>query len=230
MEVLKFITIHADNMAELISFLLAVWAYPYLRLPYTKWLPVFLGFIFVSETATNLAPVGFHVTYLSLAIQAVYYGYIFYELASTRKIRISILVFVIGIVLAYSFSYIFLDTTRWYMFNFMRITMIFDLILTIIALNYLYRWSLLDANIFFVQEPSVWIAFGVVIFFSGYNIAVALYPYIIKQNLNVFGLRLYNLIPRLLSVVLYSCFSVAIVLYRRRELAVMNNSPGECAY
>jgi hypothetical protein len=224
MELAKFITVHGDKLSELISFLIAVWAYPYLRRSYLKWFMPFLGFIFLSETASNLAPVGFYSTYLNPVFEVCIYGYVFFELATGRRSRICIIILMACVLIAYVFSYFFLDTDHLFMFYYMKVSMVFSFIVTAIALNYLYRQGSNDFSIRLLQQPGVWIAFGVSIFFSGFSLAGALYSYMIHMNLNVFGIRMYNLIPRILSVVLYSCLSVAIVLFRRRSYMERNRS------
>jgi hypothetical protein len=224
MGVTKFVIIHLDNLFELTSFLIAAWAYPYLKYSYMKWFLPFLGFIFVSETAPNIVPIGFHTTYLSLVIQAAFYGYIFCQLTSKTHARLIILILMRACMVAYVFSYLFLDTSRLVMFNFVKVTLAFDLVLTAIGLNYLYQAFLADKNEVSLREPGIWIAVGVIIFYSGFSFVIALYPYIIERNLRVFGIRLYHLIPRFLSVALYSCLSIAVILFRHRKYRDRNLS------
>jgi hypothetical protein len=50
MELIKFFIINIDKLFEFISFLIAAWAYPYLKHSYMKWFLPFLGSYFVVGT------------------------------------------------------------------------------------------------------------------------------------------------------------------------------------
>lgn len=61
------------------------------------------------------------------------------------------------------------------------------------------------------MDPVGWIAIGVMIFFSGISIVFSLYEFIRAQQIIIWGMQIYMLIPRLLSIVLYSCITIAII-------------------
>jgi hypothetical protein len=50
-----------------------------------------------------------------------------------------------------------------------------------------------------------------------------LYDFILQNNLKLFGIYLYSLIPRFMSLILYSFISVSIVLYARKAKSLVKN-------
>lgn len=61
----------------------------------------------------------------------------------------------------------------------------------------------------------LFIASGVLIFYSGITICFSLYNYIRINDLSLFGIPLYNLIPRYLSILLYLFISIALIIWKR---------------
>jgi hypothetical protein len=217
MELIKFFIINIDKLFEFISFLIAAWAYPYLKHSYMKWFLPFLGFILLAGLASRLFRFGFYGSYLSSVSEVYIYGYVFFKLTTKSSVRKLIAILMSCVVIAYGYSYFFLDADHWFMFYYIKVSMAFSFLITAIALNYLYQEVLIEQKSQFFTRAGVWIAFGVSIFFSGFGLITALYSYILHMNLYVLGIRLYHLIPRLLCVVLYSCLSAAIVLYRKQQ-------------
>lgn len=61
---------------------------------------------------------------------------------------------------------------------------------------------------------SLWITAGILFFYSGIELVIAAIPYIEANQLKFFGVPLYNTIPRLLSILLYSCISISVYIWR----------------
>ncbi|MBV9988635.1 MAG: hypothetical protein JO301_13235 [Chitinophagaceae bacterium] len=217
MEAVRFIVVNIDSFFEFMSAVVALFALPYLKGSYMRWFPAFLTFIFISEVLakTFVHQVGFQATYTNYIVQTAFYGNLFYVLTTSKRTRTAISAISIGLVVAYLYCYFFVDVTRKDMYGFAKVTMAFDFFLILLGMIYLYHQVADEYNVPFLSNPAVWISLGVILFFSGYNMILALYDYIIQKDLQLFGRRLYNLIPRLLCIVLYSCFSIAIILFRR---------------
>lgn len=60
----------------------------------------------------------------------------------------------------------------------------------------------------------LWIAVGILIFYSGVFIVFSLHKYIVAFNLRIGGIKLHNFIPRVLSIPLYSCFIVSFLIWK----------------
>jgi hypothetical protein len=65
------------------------------------------------------------------------------------------------------------------------------------------------------HDPVIWVAVGVVVFFSGVSIVFSLYQFIQIRQIKLWGEPIYTLVPRLLSIILYSCLSIAIITCRK---------------
>jgi hypothetical protein len=64
-------------------------------------------------------------------------------------------------------------------------------------------------------RPLLWITAGIVIFYPVVNISFAFYKDIFAKNAMIFGVYLYNAIPQMLSIFMYSCFAFAFYLCRK---------------
>ena len=64
-------------------------------------------------------------------------------------------------------------------------------------------------------RPVLWITAGIVIFYPVVNICFAFYNDIFTKNAMIFGVYLYNAIPQILSIIMYSCFAFAFYLCRK---------------
>lgn len=65
--------------------------------------------------------------------------------------------------------------------------------------------------------PVLWITIGIVTFYPVVNISFALYKYLLAYQATIFGMKLYRLIPQLMSIFMYSCFIRAFYLCKRKN-------------
>ena len=63
-------------------------------------------------------------------------------------------------------------------------------------------------------RPLLWITIGVVVFYPVTSIVLNLQPYLRTQSATIGGVKLYNLIPRLMSVFMYGCFAYSFYICR----------------
>ncbi|MFN9803057.1 MAG: hypothetical protein ACK54Y_04455 [Bacteroidota bacterium] len=82
-------------------------------------------------------------------------------------------------------------------------------------MGYLFTRFTEDEVTDLTQDPVGWVAVGVVVFFSGVSIVFSLYEFIQLKRITLWGEPIYTLVPRLLSLFLYSCISIAIITCRR---------------
>ena len=66
-------------------------------------------------------------------------------------------------------------------------------------------------------RPVVPITTGVLMFYPVVNIAFAFYKYILALEATIFGTMLYNAIPRIMSIFMYSCFAYAFYLCKKKN-------------
>ena len=66
-------------------------------------------------------------------------------------------------------------------------------------------------------QPVIWITIGVTTFYPVVNISFAFYKALLAYDASIFGTKLYQLIPRVMSIIMYSCFSYAFYLCKKKN-------------
>ena len=69
------------------------------------------------------------------------------------------------------------------------------------------------------QKPLLIVTSGIIFYFAVVSITIVLYPYLLVMRTEVWGEKIYNVIPRILSLILYSAFAYAFILCRKRRLS-----------
>jgi len=65
--------------------------------------------------------------------------------------------------------------------------------------------------------PVLWITIGIVTFYPVVNISFALYKHLLAYQATIFGMKLYKLIPQLMSIFMYGCFIRAFYLCKKKD-------------
>jgi hypothetical protein len=121
-----------------------------------------------------------------------------------------------GITLTYLFllltNYCFFESifaNRGYM------TLARGFILTFYALLFLFRYFNLDnSEVERYWRPLLWITAGLAIFYPVVSISLAFQEYLVKRTPGDQP-RIYQLIPQVMSIFMYSCFTYAFYLCRK---------------
>lgn len=218
--------IQVNTFCELIAFLAAILYYPYLKSSYMKWFLPFLIFIFLAELFANyqtnvLKENAVRINYLIAIIESIFYGYIFYRLNNPSFSSRVCLFFIPTSVVAYVVTYFICDQPLEYFFP----NIIFSgFFIAMSALFYLYSQFLIDEETILISNPGFWIAFGVSLFYSGISISFSLHNVIKSNNIFLFGESLLNIVPRVLSVILYISISIAIILCKHQKKTSLSQS------
>ena len=210
--------LYLNNFAELISVLVAIVYYPYLKRTYMKWVLPFLLIVFFGELYTKykgyiLGEDTVGPNYLIAIAESVFYGYVFYYLSRKRIVKTGIFILVSISIAGYILSFLYSPKDHDLLYLNLVVS---GLILSVVSLVYLYFRFLDDDHVYIIKEPEFWISFGVSIFFSGVCIVFSLHDIIIKYDLKMIGLKLHHIVPRVLSVVLYLSISIAIILCKKK--------------
>lgn len=92
------------------------------------------------------------------------------------------------------------------------------LVITCCGIFFLFNYFNLDNR---TQEkhwrPVIWITIGIIVFYPIVNISFAFYKHLLAYQAKVFGIPLYNLIPKLMSIFMYSCFTYAFYLCKKKN-------------
>lgn len=65
--------------------------------------------------------------------------------------------------------------------------------------------------------PTILITVGVITFYPIVNITLAFYKFLLAYDASIFGIPLYQLIPRVMSIFMYSCFTYAFYLCKKKN-------------
>ncbi|WP_342327574.1 hypothetical protein [Pedobacter sp. FW305-3-2-15-E-R2A2] len=141
-----------------------------------------------------------------------FYAFIFYRFATEKQHQL--VLFLITSIYV-SFSLLFHVLTSFKDFN-IYIVAIGGIIQVFFSCLHFYYYLQNDE---YVSErhysSGLFIAAGVLIFYSGIAICFSLYHYIRFNALSLFGIPLYNLVPRYLSILLYLLISIALIIWKR---------------
>lgn len=209
---------YINNLAELFSLVVAIIYYPYLKRTVMKWFLPFLAFITVSEMYGQYIGYALHksntVIYGFIAIvEAVFYSYFFYTITikgASKKIVLTISI--INILISLILFFLTAENPSYLFTNLICLSICFSFI----SLTYIYSKFVSDEAIYLLSEPGFWVAFGVAIFFSGVSVVFSLHDFSLKHNLTFLGVKLYNIVPQILSVLLYLSISTAIILCKKK--------------
>ncbi len=218
-DILSLLKNYIHDITEFIALVISIYHYKYLRVTFMEWMLPFLLFIFLGELINkyfflnNLQHQGIILSYIIGLVESLFYSFIFYKLTDSNLLKKIILLSATLIVLTDIVGVVFFQQNLTYYIN----SLIFSgLSLSFIALTYVYIKFTTDNYAIALNEPGFWIAFGISLFFSGTSIVFCLHGFIVKYNLNLFGVRLYSIVPRILCVILYLSISIAIILCKKK--------------
>ena len=219
--ILTFIKNHLHNIAELISLIIAIIYYPYLKGSFMKWFLPFLGFIFIGELVTaygsyyNQNEANTNIYDVIGIVECIFYNYFFYQFCKNSILKKLIVLFAFIGVLIYSIGLVFHSNSTSYHITGLIIS---GFLLSFVSLACIYFKFVNEdnSNNILTSEPEFWIALGVSLFFSCTSIVFCLHDFILAHDLNLFGSKLYKSVPRFLCIVLYSCISIAIILCKKK--------------
>ena len=182
-----------------------------------KWFLPFLGSIFFGEILAKNTQFGTIINYLIGVTESFFYGYMFYNLSNKYFVKKIIIYFVPISVLGYLISFFFSNNKSVF---FIANIVISGFFLAAIALNYLYE-KFDDDETILISDSGFWIAIGVSLFYSGVSIVFSLHDFIVRNNLTLFNIKLYKLVPRILSVILYLSISISIILCKKKNKTLL---------
>jgi hypothetical protein len=66
-------------------------------------------------------------------------------------------------------------------------------------------------------RPLLWITIGIATFYPVISISLSLQNYLTVGRYTFYGLKVYQVIPQLMSIFMYSCFSYAFYLCQKKK-------------
>ncbi len=230
-EKFNYMPISLRVISEFISLLIAVLSYKKLKVTWYVYAIPFLFFVLYAEMGATYhhavytraeCPNGNTHIYLWVSIvETIFYGRFFWLSFNSRilkKITESIAVVIIaGYLFLFFFSYIYVESVLYLM-------ALNGLFFTVLSCVYFYRLFINAEEENALSLPDFWMAVGIFTFFSGIGLSFVLHKTLEQTNIRIMGLYLYNLIPQVLSIILYGCFITAFLLCGKKRTGLSNTS------
>ncbi|WP_037360816.1 hypothetical protein [Asinibacterium sp. OR53] len=211
-------------ISEFTSLLVAIFSYKKLRGTWYVYAIPFLFFVLYAEAGAIYHIVAFSGTYnprgnthiylwVSI-IETIFYSRFFWEAFKSKVLKKTTESMAIVIIASYLFlfffSYVFVEPY----FYLMALN---GFCFTILSCIYFYRLFINAEEENALSLPDFWMAVGIFTFFSGIGLSFVLHKTLEHANIKLMGLYLYNIIPQVLSIILYGCFITAFILCRKRK-------------
>jgi hypothetical protein len=181
----------------------------------------FLVLVFFQELIVNTGGLMGYITSNSVIyniyrpITAIVFAFVYYRIpfmSPWKKLIAGLTILYLTITFI---NYCFIEsifTTSSYL------TLARGFVITFCAVLFLFSYFNLD-NL--AQEkywrPLVWVTIGVVIFYPVISISTNFQKYLAATSATLYGMRLYQLIPQVMSIFMYSCFSYAFYLCKKEN-------------
>ncbi len=192
-----------------------------------QWFVPFLAVILFIELLTNFLHYNIHdpsnpklpyptlwLSEISCLVLVGFFGFIFFHIQISKRQKQVLTIFVPVYLLLCVFCWFFLGLSA----IFMPTLVAGGILMIVFAALVFYHCLRSDETILTNKMiAGLWIAAGVLIFFSGIEICIAARQYIIDHELKLFGEFLHRIIPRLLCVVLYPCLSISFIVWQLRH-------------
>ena len=148
-----------------------------------------------------------------MPLTTAFFSFLFYKSDINKKTRPVILFLFCAYVAALIIVHFYLPIKNPFNIYFLLAG---GFVVTCCAIFFLYNYFTLDSIADQRKwQPLVWISTGIVIFYPLYSITLALRKQIYLNNIRIFGLLLYQAMPQILSLFMYSCFAYAFYLCRQ---------------
>jgi hypothetical protein len=147
-------------------------------------------------------------------VTACFFAYIYYKIPFNITFRKVIIILVTSYLTAVALVFTLIQPIS--TFN-NYIYLAGGLLITCCAVFFLLNYFRLDNHI---EEkkwlPVLWITIGIVTFYPVVNISFALYWQLQTYSKSAIGGKLYQIIPRVMSIFMYGCFAWAFYLCRKK--------------
>jgi len=148
-------------------------------------------------------------------VNALFYAIFYYRIPFNQAVRKLIGVLVIIFIAVNLVTFCCIQSV--YIYN-SYLSLAAGFLITLCGILFLFNYFKLDNH---TEEkkwlPVIWITIGLVAFYPVVNISFALYKYLLAYQATVFGMKLYRLIPQLMSIFMYVCFIRAFYLCSKKK-------------
>lgn len=215
--------VHYYHFFELLSLILSIVFYPYLKKRRLEAYSLLLLFTVIVEilasnwkfwTGLGRNDIVYNIFFLiSFPVQF----YIFYRMLNLEPIAKVIFKIFCGLVLILAFINCFLFQGLFVFNNYSFVlNQLINIFFSVMILFKLAVRDNMDVN--FLKEPYFWICGGTLLFSLGALVVIGLREFIILYDLQINGTRVYRYLMPVLCVVLYSCYSYGFFLCKKQMM------------
>jgi hypothetical protein len=148
-------------------------------------------------------------------ISAIFLAFFYYNIPFNAPLRKMIVWMIIVYLLITFFTFAFIHPINIYN-NYLSLAG--GLVITCCSIFFLFNYFNLDNRTLEKHwQPVVWISIGIVLFYPIVNISFSFYKHLLVLQADIFGIKVYNLIPRVMSIFMYSCFTYAFYLCKKKN-------------
>lgn len=213
----------SNHFVELLALLTALWNYRYIKnTRYFYFIP-FLAFTLLGELGgsyfyvnhANYVTGNTHIYLWVVTYGFLFFGYQFYHILKSTKLKFITALGTASLVLSMCIWFCFYPVYTQLYYNTYVIGGFF---LCCISCSYVVEQFIFndDFETNLLKVPDFWLVTGILLFYAGNSIIFALHYFLIGDKVQILGMPLYHLFPQVLSVFLYGCMTVAIVLWKKK--------------
>lgn len=179
-------------------------------------LPFYLLFVFLQELVATTMLVSTGIIYnIYNPITTIFFSFLFTSIPFNQQSRRLIFGLLITYLAAVVITFIFIQPIRTYN-NYVFLTG--SMITVLNAILFLFNYFKLDNRAEEKKwQPVIWIVIGIVTFYPVVNIAFSFYKYLAAYDATLLGMKLYQMIPQIMSIFMYSCFTRSFYLCQKRN-------------
>ncbi len=181
----------------------------------------FLFLLFIQELSLFLYVLQFPTASTGIVyniynpISAIFFSVFYYRIPFNAPLR-KLITWLIGIYLTVAvFTFTFIQPITIYN---SYLSLAAGVVNTCCGIFFLFNYFNLDNR---AQEkhwrPVIWITIGVVLFYPVVNISFAFYKHLLAYRADIFGVKLYKVIPQLMSIFMYGLSLYAFYLCKKKN-------------
>lgn len=205
---------------EISSFVISLFVLNKNKGSFIQWMSLYLLYTVVNEACGYYLHDVLHKSTTPLfiwyhVITAVFYTFIFQNLFKQLKHfkYVSIIMWIVSSCIISSFIFIFLFVSNYVEYKY-RLQIVLYFYLCILAAFYLYKEFTNDSlDELLIKKSGFWIAAGLLLFYSAISVVHAMHPTASKNNIYIMGLPIHLFFANILSIILYTCLSIAMIVW-----------------
>lgn len=184
-------------------------------------LPYYLLYVFTQETTSTILSYANLIESNGLMYNIynplipVFFSFLFTNIPFNRSSKKWIMGLLMVYLVAVAVTYLFIQPIHIYN-NY--VFLVGSVLTTLNAIVFLFNYFKLDNRTEEKKwQPLLWVVIGVVTFYPVVNIAFSFYKFLVAYDAKLWGMRLYRMIPHIMSIFMYSCFARAFYLCKKKS-------------